>query len=216
MSKIDYQALREAAERAIPAMERLLMLPVDDDLISEQELKDYGVDIDALNAFKFLTGPETVLALLDERERNQQHIKSRDQENEDIALTVGRLRVELEGKDSKIANLTAERDALREGEMGDARHSNTRAAADIYFQLVEECEIPAGGSLVEYVDDMREKLEAAEKRIAELEAREISLPERSSMLHRTDFHEDYQTVMAYKVSEVIAAIRAAGIRIKGE
>ncbi|MFP1452942.1 hypothetical protein ACLB1N_22310 [Escherichia coli] len=54
--------------------------------------------------------------------------------------------------------------------MGDARHSNTRAAADIYFQLVEECEIPAGGSLVEYVDDMREKLEAAEKRIAELES----------------------------------------------
>ncbi|EJA4758268.1 ead/Ea22-like family protein [Escherichia coli] len=174
MSEINYQALREVAERAIPAMERLLMLPADDYLLSEQELKDYGVDIDALNAFKFLAGPETVLALLDERERNQQYIKRRDQENEDIALTVGRLRVELEGKDSKIANLTAERDALREGEMGDARHSNTRAAADIYFQLVEECEIPAGGSLVEYVDDMREKLEAAEKRIAELEAREIS------------------------------------------
>ncbi|HCP8997676.1 TPA: ead/Ea22-like family protein [Escherichia coli] len=60
------------------------------------------------------------------------------------------------------------------------------------------------------------ELETAKKRIAELEAREISLPERSSMLHRTDFHDDYQTVMAYKVSEVIAAIRAAGIRIKGE
>ncbi|HAH9735582.1 TPA: ead/Ea22-like family protein [Escherichia coli] len=59
-------------------------------------------------------------------------------------------------------------------------------------------------------------LEAAEKRIAELEAREILLPERSSMLHRTDFHDDYQTVMAYKVSEVIDAIRATGIRIKGE
>ncbi len=153
MSKIDYQALREAEERAIPAMDRLLMLPVDDDLLSEQELKDYGVDIDALNAFKFLTGPETVLALLDERERNQQYIKRRDQENEDIALTVGKLRVELE---------------------------------------------------------------AAEKRIAELEAREILLPERSSMLHRTDFHDDYQTVMAYKVSEVIDAILATGIRIKGE
>ncbi|HAH3336501.1 ead/Ea22-like family protein [Escherichia coli] len=58
--------------------------------------------------------------------------------------------------------------------------------------------------------------EAAKKRIAELEAREILLPERSSMLHRTDFHDDYQTVMAYKVSEVIDAIRATGIRIKGE
>ncbi|MGS3883714.1 ead/Ea22-like family protein [Escherichia coli] len=103
---IDTLALREAAERAIPAMERLLMLPVDDDLISEQELKDYGVDIDALNAFKFLAGPETVLALLDERERNQQYIKRRDQENEDIALTVGKLRVELEGKDRRITEVT--------------------------------------------------------------------------------------------------------------
>ncbi|HFU2194284.1 TPA: ead/Ea22-like family protein [Escherichia coli] len=200
MSKIDYQALREAAQNA-------------KDLGG---IKNYKRGEQAVAEFESLITPHIVLALLDERERNQQYIKRRDQENEDIALTVGKLRVELEGKDSKIANLTAERDALREGEMGDARHSNTRAAADIYFQLVEECEIPAGGSLVEYVDDMREKLEAAEKRIAELEAREISLPERSSMLHRTDFHDDYQTVMAYKVSEVIDAIRATGIRIKGE
>ncbi|EFG2521140.1 ead/Ea22-like family protein [Escherichia coli] len=168
---IDYQVLREAAERATPAMERLLMLPVDDDLLSEQELKDYGVDIDALNAFKFLTGPETVLALLDERERNQQYIKRRDQENEEIALTVGKLRVELEAAKSKL-------NEQRE-----------------YYDGV----IADGG-----------------KRIAELEAREILLPERSSMLHRTDFHDDYQTVMAYKVSEVIDAIRATGIRIKGE
>ncbi|MCN2123061.1 ead/Ea22-like family protein [Escherichia coli] len=107
MSEINYQALREAAERAIPAMERLLMLPADDDLLSEQELKDYGVDIDALNAFKFLTGPETVLALLDERERNQQYIKLRDQENEEIALTVGKLRVELEAAEKRIAELEA-------------------------------------------------------------------------------------------------------------
>lgn len=70
--------------------------------------------------------------------------------------TVLALLDELEAKDAKIANLTAERDALREGAMGDAKHSNTRAAADIYFQLVEECEIPAGGSLVEYVCQLRE------------------------------------------------------------
>lgn len=68
------QALREAAERAIQAMERLLMLPAADDLLSEQELKDYGVDIDVLNAFKFLTGPETVLALLDELEAKNKRI----------------------------------------------------------------------------------------------------------------------------------------------
>ncbi|EML1947000.1 ead/Ea22-like family protein [Escherichia coli] len=113
MSEINYQALREVAERAIPAMGRLLMLPVDDDLLSEQELKDYGVDIDALNAFKFLTGPETVLALLDERERNLQYIKSRDQENEDIALTVGKLRVELEAAEKRNAKLQSENAYIR-------------------------------------------------------------------------------------------------------
>ncbi|EFG1705454.1 ead/Ea22-like family protein [Escherichia coli] len=238
MSKIDYQVLREKAEKATCGEWSLeygeSRFDGDDALIHREAAgyipicriegahpesgfdEDFQMEQQANAEFIAAANPATVLALLDELERNQQYIKSRDQENEDIALTVGKLRVELEGKDSKIANLTAERDALREGEMGDARHSNTRAATDIYFQLVEECEIPAGGSLVEYVDDMREKLEAAEKRIAELEAREISLPERSSMLHRTDFHDDYQTVMAYKVSEVIDAIRATGIRIKGE
>ncbi|CAQ89590.1 conserved hypothetical protein from phage origin [Escherichia fergusonii ATCC 35469] len=141
MSKIDHQALREVAERAIPAMERLLMLPADDDLLSEQELKDYGVDIDALNAFKFLTGPETVLALLDELERNQQYIKSRDQENEDIALTVGKLRVELEATENNLID--------------------------------SECHV---AELEEALRDKQALLEASEKRIAELEAREVVLP----------------------------------------
>lgn len=96
----------------------------------EGQLSDKtGLDIPFTDAaFIASASPETVLAMLDE----------------------------LEAKDAKIANLTAERDALREGEMGDAKHSNTRAAADIYFQLVEECEIPAGGSLVEYVCQLRE------------------------------------------------------------
>ncbi|HGT9923651.1 ead/Ea22-like family protein [Escherichia coli] len=165
MSEIDYQALRKAAQNYQSTLAWYQEKP--DSPNAEQDCDA------ALAAFKREIRHrevDIIAGLLDELDEKQQYIKLRDQENEDIALTVGKLRVELEGKDSKIANLTAERDALREGEMGDARHSNTRAAADIYFQLVEECEIPAGGSLVEYVDDMREKLEAAEKRIAELES----------------------------------------------
>ncbi|EEX9250256.1 ead/Ea22-like family protein, partial [Escherichia coli] len=46
--------------------------------------------------------PATVLALLDEQERNQQYIKRRDQENEEIALTVGKLRVELEAAENNL------------------------------------------------------------------------------------------------------------------
>lgn len=182
MSKIDYQALRELAKQATQGEWRAFIssdtgtyaVHTPGDKRCEDVIKWTGFDgqENAENNARYIAAfnPEVVQALLDERERNQQYIKRRDQENEEIALTVGKLRVELEGKDSKIANLTAERDALREGEMGDARHSNTRAAADIYFQLVEECEIPAGGSLVEYVDDMREKLEAAEKRNAKLQS----------------------------------------------
>ncbi|OTC75369.1 ead/Ea22-like family protein, partial [Escherichia coli] len=46
--------------------------------------------------------PATVLELLDERERNQQYIKRRDQENEEIALTVGKLRVELGAAENNL------------------------------------------------------------------------------------------------------------------
>ncbi|HDI6149308.1 TPA: ead/Ea22-like family protein, partial [Escherichia coli] len=86
MSKIDYQALQMAAERAIPAMERLLILPVDDDLLSEQELKDYGVDIDAINTFRILAGPEDMLALLDELETAKKRIAELEKIATDYAL----------------------------------------------------------------------------------------------------------------------------------
>ncbi|EPT3940695.1 ead/Ea22-like family protein [Escherichia coli] len=230
MSEIDYQALRDKAEKATwgdwdsykpHRGARGYEVRLSSQAIAQHVLKNNAEFIAAFN-------PKVALALLDEWERNQQYIKRRDQENEDIALTVGKLRVELEGKDSKIANLTAERDALREGEMGDARHSNTRAAADIYFQLVEECEIPAGGSLVEYVDDMREKLEAAEKRIAELESDSQAQKLVEAIIVAIEneqerlFDEDY--LMDSK--ECIDVIReevkrwndshTAGIRIKGE
>ena len=249
MSKIDYQALRAKAEKATCGEWSLEYgegrFDGDDALIHREDAgyipicriegahpesgfdEDFQMEQQANAEFIAAFNPKVALALLDERERNQQYIKSRDQENEDIALTVGRLRVELEGKDSKIANLTAERDALREGEMGDARHSNTRAAADIYFQLVEECEIPAGGSLVEYVDDMREKLEAAEKRIAELESGSqaqklveaiiVAIENEQERLFDEDYLMDSKECIDVIREEVKRwnDSRAAGIRING-
>lgn len=167
MTKINYQALREAAERAIPAMERLLMLPVDDDLISEQELKDSGVDIDALNAFKILAGPETVLALLDERERNQQYIKSRDQENEDIALTVGKLLIE---NGQLVADTLRH---LADNEIDSdyfAITSTNENGTEIDHEMaITDYALQAAGT----VDELVAALESAEKRIAELESNEV-------------------------------------------
>lgn len=72
MSNIDKQKLREAAEKALPAMKRLLMMP-NDELFDEALLNVDG-DVDAANAFNLLTGPETVLALLDELEAAEKRI----------------------------------------------------------------------------------------------------------------------------------------------
>ncbi|MCI3749724.1 ead/Ea22-like family protein [Escherichia coli] len=86
MSEINYKELREAAQNA-------------KDLGG---IKNYKRGEQAVAEFESLITPHIVLALLDERERNQQYIKRRDQENEDIALTVGKLRVELEEAKSKL------------------------------------------------------------------------------------------------------------------
>ncbi|ECF2185289.1 ead/Ea22-like family protein [Salmonella enterica subsp. enterica] len=57
-------------------------------------------------------------ALLDELERNQQYIKRRDQENEEIALTVGKLRVELEAEKQRAKDLFMENARLKSGIAG--------------------------------------------------------------------------------------------------
>ncbi|HAY0304473.1 TPA: ead/Ea22-like family protein [Escherichia coli] len=152
MSKINYQALREAAQLATQG-EWVAFISTDTgtyavhtpgDERCEDVIKWTGFDgqKNAENNARYIAAfnPEVVQALLDERERNQQYIKSRDQENEDIALTVGKLRVELEAEEKTSA---ARLEAL------DRTHK--------MFQR-EQC-----------------RAEAAEKRIAELEKSEEQL-----------------------------------------
>ncbi|EQA7318347.1 ead/Ea22-like family protein, partial [Escherichia coli] len=107
MSKIDYQALRAKAEKATCgelSLEYGKGRFDGDDALIHREVAGYipicriegahpesGFDEDfqteqqANAEFIAAANPATVLALLDERERNQQYIKRRDQENEDIA-----------------------------------------------------------------------------------------------------------------------------------
>lgn len=118
MSKIDYQALREIAKQAtqgewvafISSGTGTYAVHTPGDERCEDVIKWTGFDgqKNAENNARYIAAfnPEVVQALLDERERNQQYIKRRDQENEDIALTVGKLRVELEGKDRRITEVT--------------------------------------------------------------------------------------------------------------
>lgn len=124
MSEINYQVLREKAEKATRSEWSLEYgenrFDGDDALIHREAAgyipicriegahpesgfdEDFQMEQQANAEFIAAANPATVLALLDERERNQQYIKRRDQENEDIALTVGKLRVELEEVKSKL------------------------------------------------------------------------------------------------------------------
>ncbi|HCA4564320.1 TPA: ead/Ea22-like family protein, partial [Escherichia coli] len=112
MIKINYHALREAAEKAGEDKWQAKKINGDFFVIRHGSYtRQHGytsyqpiaeIDCKPVRDFVAKANPATVLALLDERERNQQYIKRRDQENEDIALTVGKLRVELEEAKSKL------------------------------------------------------------------------------------------------------------------
>ncbi|EBT7484614.1 ead/Ea22-like family protein [Salmonella enterica] len=153
-------------------------------------------------AFIAAFNPKVALALLDELDKKQQYIKLRDQENEDIALTVGKLRVELEHYKSREERVT--KLVLDNSTSWDALYEKLEAAEKRIAEQREYYEgVIADGS----------------KRIAELEARVIVLPQRLSP-------EGYHIDEAYMVDDtdgeyldrdaVIDAIRAAGIKVKGE
>lgn len=123
MSEINYQALREKAEKATKGSYIVGHTSVNrhgnltgvfvcqkwkgepGGVIAECHVNCLvETDAQAYANAEFIAeaNPATVLALLDEQERNQQYIKRRDQENEDIALTVGKLRVELEAAENNL------------------------------------------------------------------------------------------------------------------
>ncbi len=67
-------------------------------------------------------------------------------------------------------------------------------------------------------DALYKKLEAAEKRIAELEARTVNLPKRSvgEVMHMSGFSRDYAEGWCAGNDNAIHEIRTAGIKVKGE
>lgn len=134
MTQINYQALREKAEKATKGSYIVGHTSVNQHgnltgvfVCQKWKGEPGGViaechvnclvetDVQAYANAEFIAAfnPNVALALLDERERNQQYIKRRDQENEEIALTVGKLRVELEAAEKRNAKLQSENAYIR-------------------------------------------------------------------------------------------------------
>lgn len=176
--------------------------------------------------------PATVLALLDEQERNQQYIKRRDQENEDIALTVGKLRVELEETKSKLneqreyyegvisdgSKRIAELEKSEEQLINERDHAES-ALADMYFA--------ATGDRPEWSNwfGFSDAVDAVVDRIADLEAKQPSPVVPEGLVKAVRFYEQVKRenppveTGAWKdaVDWVLKeACKAVNIGIKGE
>ncbi|EMV3351765.1 ead/Ea22-like family protein [Escherichia coli] len=170
MTKINYQVLREAAEKATwgdwdsykpHRGARGYEVRLSSQAIAQHVLKNNAEFIAAFN-------PKVALALLDERERNQQYIKRRDQENEDIALTVGRLLIE---NGQLVADTLRH---LADNEIDSdyfAITSTNENGTEIDHEMaITDYALQAAGT----VDELVAALESAEKRIAELKAEPVS------------------------------------------
>ncbi|EES2435409.1 ead/Ea22-like family protein [Escherichia coli] len=194
MSEINYQALREAAQNA-------------KDL---GEIKNYKRGEQAVAEFESLITPRIVLALLDERERNQQYIKRRDQENEDIALTVGKLRVELEAAKSKLN----EQREYYEGVIADG----SKRIAELEAREIK----PAKGEVLVVVSGFTGCGKSAIAGEIEIAMKAIGVPVKwtNGDAEKRMTGADWLTAIEmYKPTVRIVEVnvpRAAGIRIKGE
>ncbi|EHC2792236.1 ead/Ea22-like family protein [Escherichia coli] len=228
MNKIDHQALREAAEKAGEDKWQAKKINGDFFVIRHGSYtRQHGytsyqpiaeIDCKPVRDFVAKANPATVLALLDERERNQQYIKRRDQENEEIVLTVGKLRVELEAAKSKLN----EQREYYEGVIADG----SKRIAELEKQCAEwerkalsnfeEC-----AAMAERIEEMsKQSCEARERDLFEswvmhsiciskstLEGLRTETGYRNATLSGTDFNRMWKQWKS---------IRAAGIRIKGE
>ncbi|WP_430872987.1 ead/Ea22-like family protein [Escherichia coli] len=195
-------------------------------------MKNYKRGEQAVAEFESLITPHIVLALLDERERNQQYIKRRDQENEEIALTVGKLRVELEAAKSKLneqreyyegviadgSKRIAELEKSEEQLINERDHAES-ALADMYFA--------ATGNRPEWSNwfGFSDAVDAVVDRIADLEAKQPSPVVPEGLIKAVRFYEQVKRenppveTGAWKdaVDWVLKeACQAVNIGIKGE
>ena len=231
MSKIDYQVLRAKAEKATKGSYIVGHTSVNQygnltgvfvcqkwkgepgGVIAECHancLVETDAQAYANAAFIAEANPATVLALLDERERNQQYIKRRDQENEEIALTVGKLRVELEAAKSKLN----EQREYYEGVIADG----SKRIAELEAREIK----PAKGEVLVVVSGFTGCGKSAIAGEIEIAMKAIGVPVKwtNGDAEKRMTGADWLTAIEmYKPTVRIVEVnvpRAAGIRIKGE
>ncbi|EJN4679996.1 ead/Ea22-like family protein [Salmonella enterica subsp. enterica serovar Muenchen] len=195
MTALNKQALREAAERAMH--------------------DDWGYDTDI---FHEQVTPSVVLALLDELE----HYKSREERVTKLVLDNSTswdvLYEKLEAAERSMAEQSAIVAAAEKLVRCKGRyHSelNYRALAKLFGVITPDLP-PLVHENVHYAEDAEVEISALRQRIAELEAREVTLPAEKfcpSEYAGSQYWEETE-VWNKAISACAVAVRAAGIKVK--
>ncbi|WP_323129386.1 ead/Ea22-like family protein, partial [Klebsiella pneumoniae] len=115
------QSLKAAAEKATPGPWRRSSVRFNGitDIANpmEQGSKPHVANASEKRDAEFiaLANPSNILALVEALEKAQQYAKERDAENQDLMLTVGRLRVEREELESRTVKLPDDKDGQAYG-----------------------------------------------------------------------------------------------------
>ncbi|HBU7383961.1 TPA: ead/Ea22-like family protein [Klebsiella pneumoniae] len=146
-------------------------------------------------------GAELVEAL----EKAQQYAKERDEENQDLMLTIGRFRVEREGLEAIRA--AAEKLVRCKGRYHSEQNYRSLAAL---FGVTTPDLPPLEHENVHYADAAEMEIEALRQRIAELESRTVKMPEPFKLAKSSS------GLTYYYADEVNEALSAAGIKVEDE
>ncbi|EIG9281405.1 ead/Ea22-like family protein [Salmonella enterica] len=210
---IDKQALREAAEKAGKDKWQAKKINGDFYVIrSGSYIKQCGItsyqpiaeiDHKPVRDFVAMVNPATTLALLDENLQLQR-------EKDAIEAVALALRDDMRQAREQLAAAEQERENWRISFDNERYRADKLAAA---FNAEHEQLVMANRSLI----TQHIRANSAESRIAELEAREVTLPQR--LQPGADGYDDWYVHSAddgeyLKADDVIEAIRAAGIRVK--
>lgn len=160
-----------------------------------------------------LANPANVLALVEALEKSQRYAKERDEENQDLMLTIGRFRVEREGLEAIRA--AAEKLVRCKGRYHSEQ--NYRALAALFGVKTPDLP-PLEHENVHYADTAEMEIEALRQRIAELESRTVKLPKLKMLedyLAEVAIEERKQILVGVKL-EFHRALAAAGIKVEAE
>ena len=147
--------------------------------------------------------------LVEALEKAQQYAKERDEENQDLMLTIGRFRVEREGLEAIRA--AAEKLVRCKGRYHSEQNYRSLAAL---FGVTTPDLPPLEHENVHYADAAEMEIAALRQRIAELESRAVKLPDLRQIVSG-DRYVWSDGVYNYS-QDVKVALAAAGIKVEAE